>query len=83
VINLGDISLSEFGDQNLTEGDTFSVEVKSNLRAAYFTDDSELFDIKSDGKIKFKAKEPGKYPVAIIAKSEEGFEYNVVTFLIK
>ncbi len=83
VVRLGEISLPDFKSQNLSRGDFFSAKVVSDLRAAYFTDDSDLFNISSDGFIEFRAEERGEYPVAIIAKSEEGFEYQIVKFLIK
>jgi len=82
-VNLGEVPLNEFENQNISQGDYFSVKLISSLRAAYFTDDSDLFEITPEGFIEFEAEERGEYPVAIIAKNEEGFEYKVVKVLIR
>lgn len=83
VVNLGSLSLSEFENQEIERGDFFSANLHSNLRAAYFTDDTDLFEISPEGLLEFRAEESGEYLVAIIAKSEEGFEYKLIKFTIR
>lgn len=82
VVKLGQVDLSNLENQELNQGDFFSVNLHSNLRSAYFTDDTDLFEINPDGLLEFRAEEKGEYPVAIIAKSEEGFEYKIIKFVI-
>ncbi len=85
IFNPDPIKISELESSNLSVGERFMVKVYSDISpAAYFTDDTDLFNISNEGIIDFIATEEqkGVHTVAVLAKYQEGFEYKILRFEI-
>ena len=70
-------------DSNLTIGEAYSVKVKANKKIITFSDNTNLFDVSSDGMISFLSKDVdvGDHIIQIEAEDNEGSSDSVMFIL--